>query len=468
MPPKVANNDEILQRLRALLDSQDEGPLRAFLADLHAADVADCLEQVEPEERSRIFFLLPPRTTAEAIVQLEEAVRSDVLDDLTDREVSEVLRELPADDAVDVLDELDDDVAAKVVGHLSPEQRAIVQPLRQYEEDTAGGIMNPNFIQVPAEGTVANAVSEIRRLDPDEIEDRFFTYCVDVDGKLEGVVHPMHLITATPASPIKDFALRDLITVHVDDDQEAVKNKFEKYDVLALPVVDDEARMVGVITHDDVLEVAEEEAEEDMFHMAGTNAAELARASIIHAASVRARWLVPCLAGTLISMTVMFLAEPKLGAALFFLLIPFNSGIAAMGGNAGVQTSTIIVRALATGDAIASSLSRAFAREFRIALLVGVLTGLLSGAGAYVIFQFDIFDLTHVDAMPPAARIGVAVGFSMTMGILVASTLAMTMPFLFLRLRIDPAIATGPLITTLNDGLSTTIYMLTAIYLLKG
>ena len=467
MPHSTTNGDEILRRLRALLGSEDDGPLRAFLADLHAADVADCLEQVEPEDRSRILFLLPPRTTAEAIVQLEEAVRSDVLDDLTDREVSDVLKELPADDAVDVLDELDDDVADKVVGHLSPEQKAVVEPLRQYEEDTAGGIMDPNFIRVPAEGTVANAVSEIRRLKPDEVEDRFFTYCVDADGKLKGVVHPMHLITATPEAPIKDVILHDLITVHVDDDQEAVKNKFEKYDVLALPVVDDEDRMLGVITHDDVLEVAEEEAEEDMFHMAGTDAEELASSSIVHAASVRARWLLPCLAGTLISTTVMFLVEPKLGA-LFLLLVPFYSGIAAMGGNAGVQTSTIIVRALATGDAFASSISRVFAREFRIALLVGVMTGLLSGFGAFVIVRSGVFDLSHVSTLPPSSRIGLSVGLSMTLGILVASTMAMTLPFLFLRLRIDPAIATGPLITTLNDGLSATIYMVMAIYLLTG
>jgi len=467
MPQHPTNAEKTLRRLRELLASPDDGALRAFLADLHAADVADCLEQVEPEDRSRILFLLPPRTTAEAIVLLEEAVRSDVLDDLTDREVSDVLKELPADDAVDVLDELDEEVADKVVEHLPPEQKAVVEPLRQYEEDTAGGIMDPNFIGVPAEGTVADAVSAIRRLKPDEAKERFFTYCVDAEGRLRGVVHPMHLITAPPRTPIKELMLPDLITTRVDDDQEAVKNKFEKYDVAALPVVDESNRMLGVITHDDVLDVAEEEAEEDMFHMAGTDAEELSRAGIVHAASVRARWLLPCLGGTLVSMTVMFLVEPKLGA-LFFFLIPFNSGIAAMGGNAGVQTSTIIVRALATGDAIASSLSRAFAREFRIALLVGVMTGLLAGLGAYVIVQSGVFDLSHIAAVPPSPKIGLAVGFSMTAGILVASTLAMTLPFLFLRLGIDPAIATGPLITTLNDGLSATIYMVTAIFLLKG
>ena len=161
-----------------------------------------------------------------------------------------------------------------------------------------------------------------------------------------------------------------------------------------------------------------------------------------------------------------FRAGPTVGA-LFLVLMPFNSPIAAMGGNAGVQTSTVIVRALATGDAIASSVARAFAREFRIALILGLSVGVLSGLGSYAVVHSGMFDFSHAHVAPPSPIIGVAVGISMTIGILVASTLAMTLPFLFRRLGIDPAIATGPLITTLNDGLSATIYMLIAIVLLS-
>ncbi|MFQ5410899.1 MAG: magnesium transporter MgtE N-terminal domain-containing protein, partial [Phycisphaerae bacterium] len=149
MASTATHSEALFEQLRGLLDRADDASLRQFFSDLHAADIADCLEQVSEEERSRIFFLLPPRTTAEAIVLLEEAVRSDVLDDLTDQEVSDVLVQLPADDAVDVLDELDDAVAEKVVERLPPEQKAAVEPLRQYGEDTAGGIMNTDFVSVP-------------------------------------------------------------------------------------------------------------------------------------------------------------------------------------------------------------------------------------------------------------------------------------------------------------------------------
>lgn len=466
MADRAGNGERLFQQLRDLLKSNDTERLRSFLADLHAADVADCLEQVDPEQRSHLLFLLPPRMCAEAIVLLEEAVRSDVLDDLTDEEVSDVLKQLPADDVVDVLEELDEDVADKVIEQLPPEQKAAVEPLRRYDESSAGGIMDPDFVSVPDDACVADAIDEIRQLSPEDADAVFYIYCVDGTGRLKGLVPPLRLLTAASGTPVQSLLQHDLLTVHVEDDQEAVKNKFEKYDVVALPVVDDGGQMLGVITHDDVLEVAEDEAEEDMLYMAGTQPEEFATASPFHAASVRARWLLPCLAGTLVSITVMFLAEPALGA-LFLFLIPFNSPIAAMGGNAGVQTSTVIVRALATGDAIASSVARAFAREFRIAMILGLSVGVLSGLGSYAVVYSGMFDFSHAHVAPPSPIIGVAVGISMTIGILVASTLAMTLPFLFRRMGIDPAIATGPLITTLNDGLSATIYMLIAIALLS-
>ena len=199
---------------------------------------------------------------------------------------------------------------------------------------------------------------------PEDAEAVFYIYCVGGTGRLKGIVPPLRLLTAAPETPVRSLLQHDLLTVHIADDQEVVKNKFEKYDVVALPVVDDGGQMLGVITHDDVLEVAEDEAEEDMLYMAGTQPEEFATASPFHAASIRARWLLPCLAGTLVRITVMFPAEPTLGA-LFLFRIPFNSPIAAMGGNAGVQTSTPLVPAPAAGAASAASVRRAVPRAGR-------------------------------------------------------------------------------------------------------
>lgn len=461
---------QFFDRLHQLLERSEDDALHAFLAGLHAADVADCLEQVEPEQRSRMMFLLPPRKWAEAIALLEEAIRSDVLDDLTDDQVSDVLRELPADDAVDVLDELDEEVADKIVEQLPPEQKAVVEPLRQYEEDTAGGLMNPDFVSVPAEGTVGDALSEIRRLTADQTEVVYYIYCVDALGRLKGVVPPMRLITSTAQTPVRDLLLDDLFTANAADDQEEVKNKFEKYDVAALPVIDHEDKLLGVITHDDVLDVAEEEAEEDMLHMAGTDAEEFSTTSILHAAGVRAKWLLPCLIGTFVGVMIILSFRPLLEERIFAVILAFLTPIAAMGGNAGVQISTVVVRALATNDPLESRLGPAISREFRIVIILGIGAGILAGLGALGVVHSGILRdevggvLTAADV--PLERIALAVGSSMTIAVLISGSLATTLPFAFRRLGIDPAIATGPLITTTNDVMSACIYLSIAFALL--
>ena len=457
--------DELLAALKQLLAESDEEALRVFLADLHVADVADCLEEMPEEDRSRILFLLPPRTVAEAIDMLEEAVRTDVLEGMPNAEVSKVLKELPADDAVDVLDDMDDARADSVVEHLPPKQRAAVEMLRQYEEDTAGGIMNTDFVSAPATATAADAIDRIRKLSEEKRIAIYYIYCVDADGKLHGVVPPLQLLTAPAQLPLEKLMLDDLFTAHVDDDQEEVKNKFDKYDVVALPVTDSDHVMLGVITHDDVLEVAEEEAEEDILHMAGTDAEEFASHSILRAASVRARWLIPCLGGTFAASMIAFFFKGQFkDANVYGVLIPFLIPIAAMGGNAGVQISTVIVRALATGDLMLSRFRRAAYRELRIAAVLGAGAAVFSTCGAYMIINSGIL------SVPPgfsAGNLALAVGIAMFIAIALSGVFGLTLPFLFRRIGIDPAIATGPLITTMNDTISACVYLGIALLLLS-
>lgn len=472
--PSVARRQEDLSdliiSLQQLLTQSDDEPLRAFLAELHAADVADCLEAIDEEDRSRLLFLLPPRTVAVAIDMLEEAVRSDVLDGMPSAEVSRVLKELPADDAVDVLDEMDDDFADSVVEQLPPKQRAAVEMLRQFDEDTAGGIMNTDFVSVPATATAADAIARIRKLSEDRRLEIYYVYCVDKDGRLIGVVPPMRLITAPAEMPLEKLMLDELFTAHVEDDQEEVKNKFDKYDVVALPVTDSNQAMVGVITHDDVLEVAEEEAEEDIFHMAGTDAEEFASSSIFRAASVRARWLLPSLTGTFTASLITLYFKEHMEEQVFSLLIPFLIPIAAMGGNVGVQISTVIVRALATGDVMASRFNRAAYRELRIAWVVGIGAAIFAACGAFAITNSGAFVQHDGSAALPIGfsvlRLSTAVGLAMIVAVMLSGTLGLTLPYLFRRVGIDPAIATGPLITTMNDAVSACVYLSIAMALL--
>lgn len=460
----------ILTALQQLLEQGDETQLRTFLADLHAADVADCLEALSEENRSRLLFLMPPRTVAVAIDMLEEAVRSDVLDGMQSAEVSQMLKELPADDAVDMLDEMDDDFADSVVEHLPPRQRAAVEMLRQFDEDTAGGIMNTDFVSVPATATAADAIARIRKLSEDRRLEVYYVYCVDEDGRLMGVVPPMRLITAPAEMPLEKLMLDELFTAHVEDDQEEVKNKFDKYDVVALPVTDSEQAMLGVITHDDVLEVAEEEAEEDIFHMAGTDAEEFASSSILRAAGIRARWLVPSLTGTFTASLITLYFKEQMEEQVFSLLIPFLIPIAAMGGNVGVQISTVIVRALATGDVTSSRFSRAAYRELRIAWVVGIGAAIFASCGAFAITNSGTFAQHDGAASLPIGfsvlRLASAVGIAMIVAVMLSGTLGLTLPYLFRRIGIDPAIATGPLITTMNDAVSACVYLSIAMALL--
>ncbi len=470
MAADALDQSTTLEQLIALLQGGDEQALRDFLSELHAADVADLLAHLPEEDRSSILFLMPPRVTAEVIVLLDEALRSDMLEEMTEQQVTNVLKELPADDAVDVLDEMDEDVADKIVAALPPEQQATLEPLRQYEEDTAGGIMNPHFVAVPAHAAVRDAVDRIRKLTEEQKLEVYYIYVVDSGGKLVGVVPPMRLITAQPDTPIEALVLPDLFVAQVDDDQEGVKNKFDKYDVVALPVIDAIGRMVGVITHDDVLEVAEEEAEEDILAMAGTDAEEFATHSIFRAAGIRARWLLPCLMGTFVSAIIIILMRRQFPADVFSLVIAFLTPIAAMGGNAGVQISTVVVRALATGEAIASRFRSAALREIRIAGILGAGAGLVSASGTYLMVHSDFArqQLIETNGDAPAVelwRVAASVGTAMFTSILIAGTLAMCLPFAFRRLGIDPAVATGPLITTFNDALSAAIYLTVALAL---
>jgi magnesium transporter len=456
---------EIFAELRRLLEVGDDEQLRAFLADQHSSDVADCLELLEPEERSQVLFLLPPRIMAETVVALEEAVRSDVLEDMSQQQVTEVLMELPSDDAADILGDLEKEEAEKIFEQLPADQQAEVEPLRYYEENTAGGIMSTELVSLNQNATVSDAIETIRQLTPDETQEIFYIFCVDNQNCLQGILPSIRLVTARPTTPVKNLLLRETYAVNVNDDQEIVKGQFEKYDVAALPVVDEQNQLLGVITHDDILDVAKEEAEEDLLHMGGTDAEEFSTSSIIHAATVRARWLIPCLMGTFVASMIMFLLKPHLGF-LSAIVIPFILPIAAMGGNAGVQTSTVMVRSLAIGEPFGARLQTALFREFRITLLLGISSGILASLGSMVILYFDV--LTASDQAAPFLHIGLAVGLSMALAILVSTTLGMLLPFLFHRIGIDPAIATGPLITTFNDAVSTAIYMLISIFLLTS
>lgn len=442
-------------RVKAALESEESGALAAALADVHAADIAEIYDLLDDEDRSKLIYSLPARTTAEVIVLLDEAERGDFVDDLDSRELTELVSEMEPDDAADLLGELPEEQREDVLELIPDEQSDKIEELLSYAEDSAGGIMTKDLVALPDQATVGEAITEIRR-DPDE--DLHYVYVVGDHGKLTGVVPLRRLVLQDKNVPLDSICDREPIVVRVDDDQEKVVYIFSKYDLAAVPVVDAENHLLGRITHDDIMDVIEEEADEDMYRMAGTTPAELESTSVIRAAGIRLSWLVPCLLSMGITAAVMTISQQWFAVHVYTALIVFVPMIGAIGGNCGIQISTIVVRGLATGELASSKFRTAFMRESRIALLMAP----VCGATAWIIGRFLLPALLRIAHAPSGAdlgRVALAVSTGMTVAILVAATLGMILPFIFRRIGVDPAIASGPIVTTVNDILSVTTFL---------
>jgi len=447
---------QLLQQIEQLLESGDMTALRKLLSDQRSSDIAEIVELVDNEQRRVIFEVMDRPISAEVLEKVDEATRAELFDLLGGEKLSGLLLHLDPDDAADVLSELPDEKRVALLDKMPPTESTQIKKLMGYLEDSAGGIMDPVLISVSENATVAEAISKIRAAEIDE--DFYSVYVVNEAGRFLGDVRLRFLLTRPENTKIGDLIDPDTIYVYVDTDQEEVRNVFSKNDLIVVPVLDKSHRLVGRITADRVIEVAEEEAAEDLYTMAGTDPEELDKVSVLHAARVRMTWLLPCLIGTGITALVLMFFHDTFDfedlslvytAALFF--VPM---IAAISGNAGLQTSTIVVSGLATGHLAALKFSQVFTREVRIALLVALSCGVLGGVAC----AFLVHSKTADHAIE-YWRLVFAFGTAMFSAIMVATTLGLFLPFFFRRIGIDPAISSGPLVTTANDSISVAIYM---------
>jgi len=452
---------DLLASVQAALQKEDADTLRRALSDTHAADIADLLEELSDEERSQVLFGLDPHTLAEVVVMLGEATRGEVVEELDTVSLTEMVSELPPDDAADVLGELTDKESDEILDQMPDEKSVPIEQLLVYGEETAGGIMTPDIVAIPATATVHDAVAYVR--DATQEEDLAEVYIVDKGRKLVGTVSLRRLVTNPASTRLIDICDKDVVAVCATDDQETVLQVIRKYDVPEAAVLDEDDRLVGRITHDDLQDVAEEEAAEDLFRMAGTDPAELEKQSVFHAARVRLTWLLPCMVGTLLTATVLGVSRTQFDAMVFIALGFFVPMLGAMGGNSGIQISTVIVRGFATGDPGASRLFRTFLREGRIAMTMSLPCGAFAFTLVYVCLPLlQSIQGEAAEGVQPL-RIAWAVGSAMSCAILIAGFLGIALPFTFRRLGVDPAIASGPLVTTLNDVVSVAIYMTLAM-----
>ena len=447
----VDKQKQLLQQIEHLLESEDTSALRDLLSNQRSSDIAEIVELVDNEERRAIFDVMDKPTSAEVLEKVDEATRAELFELLKDEELTSLVSELDPDDAADILSELSEKERAELLENISPSESAEIMELMSYSEDSAGGIMDPIVISVPEDATVGEAVNKIRAAEIDE--DFFSVYVVNKIGRFLGDVRLRFLLIRPESTRIGDLIDSDTIYVNVNTDQEEVRNIFSKNDLIVVPVLDKSHKLVGRITADRVIEVAEEEAAEDLYTMAGTDPDELDNVSVFHAARVRMTWLLPCLIGTAITATVMIFFKTH-HPMVFVAAVAFAPMIQAISGNAGLQTSAIVVSGLATGHLAALKLGQVFTREVRIALLVALSCGVLGGIACAIL----ICSRTPENAVSPG-RLIFAFGTAMFSAIMVATTLGLFLPFLFRRIGIDPVISSGPLVTTANNSISVSIYM---------
>lgn len=462
-------------RIEELIEEDNRQQLRELLAEQHPGDIADIVEMFNDEQRRLVFDLMGADFSAEVIEKSDEATRADIFDILKSEEVGSIIAELSPEDAADVLGEFEEEQSEQLLAKLEPANSAQIRKLMKYSEDSAGGIMDPLVLSVPEEATVSEAIAQIRQANIDE--DFYSVFVINSKGQFLGDLRLRYLLTSKADTKVKQLVDTNAFYVTADTDQEDVRNFFRKNDLIVVPVVDQLHRLVGRITADRVIEVAEEEAAEDIYTMAGTDPDELEKASIFRAARIRMTWLLPCLIGTAVTAFVALSFKGIfINAELFYIYataFAFAPMIAAISGNAGLQTSAIVVSGLATGHLADLSLKKVFSREVRIAVLVALTCAFLgSMVCSFLPGILDPGTFSGSGAKEPVTfaeqrRIATAFGFAMFSAIMVATTLGLFLPFVFRKISVDPAISSGPLVTTANDSISVAIYMLLTLLLVR-
>ena len=360
-------------------------------------------------------------------------------------ELVEILGAMPSDDIADLLGRLPEEKSAAILERMNREDSEEVEDLLRYEDDTAGGIMVPDFIALGEDVTAREAIESLQK-EHSDVEMPFYLYVVDEYGKLVGVSSLRQLVVVPPETPLKEFMTTDIISVRTDMDQEEVAKIVARYDILAVPVVDESNRLVGIVTVDDVLDIIRREATEDILKMAGAGEEFVETKSVMRSIRIRLPWLfASCLGGILASFIIGHFQNSLSDLAYLAAFIPVIMG---MGGNIGIQSSAITIRGLATGRLHLRDMWNVLAKQIAVGLILGVLYGLLIGGVAQLSYRIGLLALS----------VGLAVVCSMTM----AATAGTLVPMTLAKLNVDPAVASGPFVTTAIDIISVTIYFVIA------
>ena len=431
--------------------------VRHALIELHPADIADILDRAPHDARLRMFAMLSDDVKPDVLAALESVAETDVLEALSSSEISDIVEDMAPDDAADVLADLPDEQSAEVLLLMDEEESSDVRKLLEYEEDTAGGIMTTDVVSMSESQTVQEALDAIAYLDTHE--SFYQANLVDHEQRLVGYVDIWDLLRErNKQRSLGELAHRDFIAVDVGMDQEDVARLLIKYDLHVIPVIDGDGRLQGRITSDDVSDVVAEEASEDIFRLAGSDDAELEHPSTWKSCAIRLPWLMITLCGGFITSLILkqYLAHLPSSMLMLTTFVPI---VLAMGGSAGIQSSTLVVRRIALGHIDRRTATRVMLREIATGALMGLISGVLIGIWAHLISDTDTAAL--------GLQFATIVGLALFAGMTFAAVFGAVVPVALHSMRIDPAVASGPFITSANDVAASLIYFGITILLVR-
>lgn len=458
MPDKKQNRAvieidvQLLSDIQDLIQSNSETLLKNILADIYPADIALIIDNLTEEEGLELFKLLDNETAAQVLLELSGYQRDNILEHLSVSEISRIVGVMDSDDATDIIGELQEEKAFAVLEQMAAEDSSEVKELLTYDENTAGGIMQKEFVTVRAADTINRAVEIIKEEAPDN-EHLYHVWVTDESVKLVGIVSLKKIIVAldTPAMIMADIMSAEVISVDVNTDQEEVAKIMRKYDLVSVPVVDSNDRIVGKISFDDIADIMEEEFSEDVAKIVGSDAEELASKSAFQVAWLRLPWVLITLGIQFFAGIVINYYDETLAKVL--LLTSFMPIISAISGNTGLQASAMTVRALATGGISLSRWAEPVKRSLQISLIIGLICGLIIGIIGAMWYGKFIF--------------GAVVGVSMCISINISAFVGTTTPLLSKRLGFDPAITVGPFETAFQDVVGITVFLTLSTFSLR-
>ena len=442
-------------RLAELLDRRDMKELQRRMEELNEFDVAEFLSEIDDNRMPMVFRLLSKETAADVFANFDPPEQERIINAITDSELAGIIDELYVDDAVDIVGELPANVVKRVMRAATPQTRNLINQYLRYPENSAGSIMTAEFVDLKKYMSVKESIARIRRIGEDR-ETIYVCFVISADRKLEGIVTVKDLLLADDDTIIEDLMDRNVIFASTTEDQESVSEKFADYDLMALPVVDNEGRLVGIVTVDDVMDVMEQEATEDIEKLAGKLPSDkpYSRTSIIEIWKNRIPWLMfLMLSATFTSMILTSFEDMLAVQAGLVAFIPMLMGT---GGNSGAQASTAVIRALSLGDIEPKDALSVMWRELRVAFLCGLALAMVNFVKMLVLDGM----ILHNDAV--TVQVAATVSSSILFIVLFAKSVGALLPILAEKIGVDPAVMANPLISTVTDAVSLLIYIYVA------